>query len=78
MLIKTHEDFVKEVSNRTGIIAYGSGHYIFKDNPGLVINAIIKAYTITLDDDNKKLKVLSKSIDKSMEIFIQEKNKRKE
>jgi hypothetical protein len=75
LLIKTHEDFVKDVSNRIGIIAYGSGHYIFKDNPGLVLNAIVKAYTSTLIDDDKKLEILSKSIDKSMEIFIQEKKK---
>ena len=78
LLIKTHEDFVKQVSNRIGIIAYGSGHYIFKDNPGLLLNAIVKAYTNTLDDDDKKLKILSKSVDKSMEIFIQEKKKEKE
>lgn len=78
LLIKTHEDFVKEESNRLGIIAYGSGHYIFKDNPGLVLNAIIKAYTNTLDDDDKRLEVLSKSVDKSIELFIQEKKKERE
>jgi len=78
LLIKTHEDFVKQESNRIGIIAYGSGHYIFKDNPGLVLNAIVKAYTNTLDDDDKRLEILSKSIDKSMELFIKEKKKEKE
>ena len=78
LLIKTHENFVKEESNRIGIIAYGSGHYIFKDNPGLVLNAIVKAYTNTLDDNDKKLEILSKSVDKSIELFIQEKMKEKE
>jgi hypothetical protein len=78
LLIKSHEDFIKEESNRIGIIAYGSGHYIFKDNPGLVLNAIVKAYTSTLDDDDKRLEILSKSVDKSMELFIQEKKKEKE
>jgi hypothetical protein len=78
LLIKTHEDFVKEKPNRIGIIAYGSGHYIFKDNPGLVLNAIVKAYTSTLDDDNKRLEILSKSVDKSIELFIQEQKKEKE
>ena len=67
-----------EESNRIGIIAYGSGHYIFNDNPGLVLNVIVKAYTNTLDDDDKKLNILSKSVDKSMELFIQEKMKEKE
>jgi len=78
LLIKTHEDFVKEESNRIGIIAYGSGHYIFQDNPGLVLNAIVKAYTSTLDNDDKRLEILSKSVDKTMELFIQEKKKEKE
>lgn len=75
LLIKTHEDFVKEETNRTGIIAYGSGHYIFKDNPGLVFNAIVKAYVSTLSDDKDKLNILNKSINKSMELFIQVRKK---
>lgn len=75
LLIATHEDFVKEESNRTGIIAYGSGHYIFKDNPGLVFNAIIKAYVSTLSDDQDKLEILNKSVNKSMELFIKSKKK---
>ena len=78
LLIKTHEDFVKEESNRIGIIAYGSGHYIFKDNRGLVLIAIVMAYTSTLDDDDKRLEILSKSVDKSIELFIQEKKKEME
>lgn len=39
-----HRQFVDAASNREGITAYESGHYIFKDNPPLVVNAIIKAY----------------------------------
>lgn len=77
LLMNTHKEFVDEASNRTGITAHGSGHYIFKDNPGLVVNAIIKAYTDTLDDDKSKLKILSKSLDKSMELFIESKKKAK-
>lgn len=75
LLIKTHEDFVKEAPNRMGIIAHGCGHYIFKDNPGLVINAIVKAYVNTLSDDSTKLKILNKSLDKSIELFIETKMK---
>ena len=75
LLIKTHEDFVKTESNRTGIVAYGSGHYIFKDNPGLVFNAIVQAYVSTLSDDEEKLNVLNKSVTKSMDLFVQRKKK---
>ncbi|QNL22980.1 alpha/beta fold hydrolase [Hyphobacterium sp. CCMP332] len=78
LLIKTHEDFVKEAPNRIGIVAYGSGHYIYKDNPGLVINAIVKAYVYTLCDDSTKLKILNKSVDKSIELFIEGKQNKKE
>lgn len=75
LLIKTHEDFVKAESNRSGITAYGSGHYIFNDNPGLILNAIVKAYVNILDNEDKKLEILSKSVDKSIELFIEEKKK---
>lgn len=42
---RCHKQFVAAASNREGITAYGSGHYIFKDNPPLVIHAIAKAYS---------------------------------
>lgn len=75
LLIKTHEDFVKAETNRIGIVAYGSGHYIFKDNPGLVFNAIVKAYINTLSNDKEKLNVLNKSLDKSIKLFVDAKKK---
>lgn len=75
LLIKTHEDFVMEAPNRIGIIAQGSGHYVYKDNPGLVVNAIVKAYVNTLNDDSAKLNILAKSVDRSIELFIQQKKK---
>jgi len=78
LLIRTHDDFVNEETNRTGIIAYGSGHYIFKDNPGLVLNSIVKAFVNTLSDEVKKLEILSKTLDKSIELFIEQKKKEKE
>jgi len=56
-----HHEFVNGSINRTGITAYGCGHYIFEDNPSLVINAIVKAYSATLDN-NQKNKVLSKAV----------------
>jgi tetratricopeptide (TPR) repeat protein len=46
-----HQDFVAEASNRIGIVAYGCGHYIFKDNPALVINVIAEAYSKIVNKD---------------------------
>jgi pimeloyl-ACP methyl ester carboxylesterase len=39
-----HKQFAAAQPNRVSITAYGSTHYIFKDNPPLVIHAIAKAY----------------------------------
>ena len=39
-----HKQFVAGQPNREGITAYGTTHYIFNDNPPLVIHAIAKAY----------------------------------
>lgn len=43
-----HRQFADAQPNRQGITAYGCGHVIFRDNPSLVINAIVKAYTGTV------------------------------
>ena len=43
-----HSEFVRAANNRTAITAYNCGHYIFLDNPALVVNAIVKAYSETL------------------------------
>lgn len=40
-----HHQFVRGAPNRAGIVAYGSGHYIFRENPSLVIDSIVKAYS---------------------------------
>jgi pimeloyl-ACP methyl ester carboxylesterase len=40
-----HQQFAQGAPNRHGIVAYGSGHYIFRENPGLVINSIVNAYS---------------------------------
>jgi pimeloyl-ACP methyl ester carboxylesterase len=39
-----HHAFVSMSASRTGIIAYGCGHFIFEDNPPLVINAIVRLW----------------------------------
>ena len=41
---RCHREFVAAAANRTGIMAWGCGHFIFADNPPLVITAIAKAY----------------------------------
>ena len=41
---RCHREFAAMSSNRTGILASGCGHFIFNDNPPLVIDAIVKAY----------------------------------
>lgn len=41
---RCHREFVAASSNRTAILATGCGHFIFNDNPPLVINSIIRAY----------------------------------
>lgn len=42
---RCHREFAAMSSNRTGIQASGCGHFIFNDDPPLVISAIVKAYT---------------------------------
>jgi len=44
---KCHREFAHMANNRSSIIAYNCGHFIFKDNPPLVIEAIVALYTDT-------------------------------
>jgi pimeloyl-ACP methyl ester carboxylesterase len=44
-----HDQFAAAAPNREGIFAVKCGHIIFRDNPQLVIGAIVKAYTGTLN-----------------------------
>ncbi|RYU92694.1 alpha/beta fold hydrolase [Emticicia agri] len=39
-----HNDFVAAYANRSTLIAYQTGHYVFFSNPQLVINAIVTLY----------------------------------
>jgi pimeloyl-ACP methyl ester carboxylesterase len=47
-----HREFVAAQPNREAIFAAGCGHVIFRDNPMLVINAIVKAYKGALGREN--------------------------
>lgn len=69
---KAHKDFVDAEPNRVEIIAEGSSHYIFKDNPSLVINTIIKAYSETLDENQQNV-LLKKALDNAIELAIEAK-----
>jgi pimeloyl-ACP methyl ester carboxylesterase len=44
-----HREFAAAAPNRRGVEAYGSGHYIFLDQPALVLDAIVDQYARTLD-----------------------------
>ncbi len=67
---RCHEEFVRAAGNRTAITAYDCGHYIFIDNPALVINSIAKVYAETLDTKSRTTlmaKVLDYNINASNE-----------
>lgn len=46
-----HRQFAAAAANREGIFAINSGHVIYRDNPLLVVGAIVKAYTRSVDKD---------------------------
>lgn len=41
---RCHREFAAMAPNRTGVVATGCGHFIFNDNPPLVIDAVVRAY----------------------------------
>jgi pimeloyl-ACP methyl ester carboxylesterase len=41
---RCHQEFAAAAANRTGVLATGTGHFIFNDDPALVINAIVRVY----------------------------------
>jgi pimeloyl-ACP methyl ester carboxylesterase len=61
-----HRMFVAAAPNRLGIKANGSGHYIYKDKPFLVIQAIVKAYAGVVDE-KVALQILKSDVDDSIE-----------
>ena len=69
---KLHEELDDNKDNVTNIIAKGSGHAVFQDNPSLIINAVIKAYSETLDE-GQQIELLPKALDNAMELSIEAK-----
>lgn len=68
-----HQQFASATTNRDGILAVGTGHYIFHDNPILVINAIVKAYADTLNTEQR-----SSLLERSLSFNLKEANQKKE
>ncbi|WP_339839330.1 alpha/beta fold hydrolase [uncultured Maribacter sp.] len=68
--VELHKKMGDSKSNVLNIPAYGSTHYIFRDNPSLVINAIIKAYLTTLTE-SEQCDVLKKVLDNSINLSIE-------
>ncbi|MFD0795976.1 alpha/beta fold hydrolase [Maribacter chungangensis] len=69
---KVHVELGEKNDIIDNIIAVGSGHAVFQDNPALVINAIIKAYSKTLDEGQQNM-LLHKALDNAIELAIETK-----
>jgi pimeloyl-ACP methyl ester carboxylesterase len=69
---KLHQELGDQKDNVSNIIAKGSGHAVFQDNPSLIINAIIKAYSKTLDEKQQN-GLLQKALDNAIELSIETK-----
>jgi len=48
-----HKQFVANHPKSIGITAFGCGHYIWRDNPSLIITTIVKSYAETMDEKQK-------------------------
>jgi hypothetical protein len=57
---------VNAQANREGITAYGTGHYIYRDNPPLVIDSVVKAY-IGIVDRQKAFDIMRREVDYAIE-----------
>ncbi len=57
-----HKKFVANRHKSIEITAHGCGHYIWGDNPGLIICTVARSYAETCDDD-KKSKIDKRALD---------------
>lgn len=67
---RCHREFVAASPERMGITAYGCGHFIFNDNPPLVISGIIKVYCAVMDKKDKEA-LLNRTLDYTIDTFNQ-------
>ncbi|MEL0651525.1 alpha/beta fold hydrolase [Algibacter sp. TI.3.09] len=70
--LKLHKEFGDQNDNVENVLAKGSGHAVFQDNPGLIINTIIKAYSETLDGKKQK-EFLKNAFDNAIDLSIETK-----
>ena len=66
--LSCHKNFVAQSTHRKLLLAYNVGHYVFKENPPIVINSIITEYVNFLEP-TKKTTILEKSDALSNEMF---------
>ncbi len=69
---KLHEELGNQKNNVTNILAKRSGHAVFQDNPSLIINTIIKAYSKTLEEGQQN-GLLQKVLDNAINLSIETK-----
>lgn len=69
---KLHEELDDNRDNVTNIIAKGSGHAVFQDNPALIINVVIKAFSKTVDEEQQN-ELLQKALDNAIALSIENK-----
>jgi len=61
-----HRRFVDASRNREGLTALDTSHYIYRDNPDLVVKVIVKAYADAADKQ-AALRILRRELDHSIE-----------
>ncbi|RIV34881.1 alpha/beta hydrolase [Flagellimonas lutimaris] len=69
---KLNEELDDNKDNVTNIIAKGSGHAVFQDNPALIINVVIKAFSKTVDEEQQN-ELLQKALDNAIALSIENK-----
>ncbi len=64
------KEFVAEAPNRIQIYAKDSDHYIYEDDPALVIHMVVKAFVDSTTDNQEELEALNKILYKAIKISI--------
>lgn len=75
MWINCHKTFVTQSPQRKMLIAYGTGHHIFIDNPQLAINAIVTQYANYVEPKQKTI-IIEKAY--NLELITANDNKKNE
>jgi len=74
-----HRQFADGAPNRQGLVASGTGHYVYKDNPALVVNAVAKMYANSLDEPGRAAMLersLAYNVDAADQTFRREAQRR--